>query len=203
VVDSGGQLKRVFDAIDFAKKEDLNVMISTLPHRKSYLEIPEIIQFCKDKKIDEFRMQPLMPLGRGDTNYDDLRIDDSQYNLLKKLLTKENSDILKTEWGDPVDHFFMLQEVSYSPSITINAYGNILISPYLPFSIWDLNLRTFNEFISEKMPEKALKNQTVLKAISSIISVNDMLGVNETIKEITKINERETISLENEILMEV
>lgn len=192
---SQGQLQKVFNAIDFAKNAGLKVMVSTLPHKMSYLQVPEIIKFCKEKKIDEFRMQPLMPLGRGDSNYEDLRISDDQYSNLKKLLAKESSDFFKVEWGDPVDHFFMLQEVPYIASLNINAFGEILISPYLPFSIWDLKSNSFNEFLTKEIPRKALQNEDVLEAISNIVSVDDMLGVNEAIQEITKLNERETIDL--------
>lgn len=171
-----GKLSLVFSAIEYAQKAGLRVMISSLPHQGSLAEFDAIIQFAIDNGLEELRVQPLMPLGRGSDAFEDLCISDKQYGDLRRKLLEANAsnNHLKIEWGDPIDHFYMLQEVSYVPVLNIDAYGNILLSPYLPIAIWNLKNNSMEEFLDLEIPTKALKHPLIQTVLSDMISVDDL-----------------------------
>lgn len=176
---TNGKLRKVFSAIEYAKHAGLRVMISSLPHTGSLSEFDRIIQFAVDSNLEELRVQPLMPLGRGSLAFQDLCLSEKQYcEIRKKLLGADaDNERLKVEWGDPLDHFYMLQEVDYVPVLNIDAYGNILLSPYLPIVIWSLRNGSMREFINQDIPAKALLHPAIKEVLSDMLSVND-LGVN-------------------------
>ena len=145
VRDSGGRLNKVLEAIEMARDHGFRVMIACLPHKYNLSEIDDILRYCDTHGVEELRFQPLMPLGRGEDSFDDLKLSDSEYALLQDKIKKYEpaNPRFSLEWGDPIDHFFMLQEIEYVPQLTINAYGEILATPYLPITIWDLRKRSF------------------------------------------------------------
>ena len=177
---SNGCLSKVFEGIINAKESGLEVSIATLPHKKSLNEFEKIIDYCHDNGLYELRAQPLMPLGRGKENYMGLALSWEEYEELKNIFKKKDFELKnkssRTEinWGDPVDHYFMLQEVDYLPFLTINAYGEIEITPYLPFTIWDLKEEGLPEFIEKRIPEKVLAHPLIKKYISRVYSIEDM-----------------------------
>lgn len=170
VRNTNGKLEKVFSAINYASNADLDVMIATLPHKMSYPEFDEIIDFCEDNGIVELRAQPLMPLGRGKENYNHLRLSPDEYeSIRRKLKARQNSTQgLRLEWGDPVDHFYMLQEVEYIPMVTVNAYGEFVCSPYIPITIWDYHEGGIAGYIENRIPEKALEHPMLREILSSI-----------------------------------
>lgn len=173
---TNGKLHKVFSAIEYAQEAGLRVMISSLPHTGSLPEFDRIIQFAADNNLEELRVQPLMPLGRGADSFRDLCLTESQYSELKKKLLNASSSCgnLKVEWGDPIDHFYMLQEVDYVPVLNIDAYGNVLLSPYLPIVIWNLRNRTMREFVDLDIPTKALRHPMIESVLADMVSVEDL-----------------------------
>ena len=177
---SNGQLSKVFEGINNAIEAGLEVSIATLPHKKSLYEFESIIDYCHDNNLYELRAQPLMPLGRGKENYEELALTSEEYDILKDIFKKKEVELgnkgSKTaiNWGDPLDHYFMLQEVNYLPFLTINAYGEMEVTPYLPFTIWDLKEKGLSEFIEMRIPEKVLVHPIINKYVSRVYSVEDM-----------------------------
>ncbi|MGT9147114.1 radical SAM protein [Enterococcus devriesei] len=205
---SHGKLSKVFDAIKYAQDAGLDVMLSSLPHKKNFNQIQSMIEFCIANNIVEFRMQPLMPLGRGDLNFNELCLSDSEYQQVQSILKTNTGRMtysgqeLKIEWGDPMDHFFMLQEVPYISSLNISAYGDITISPYLPFSIWNLSKSTFASFIENQIPERALLNSRVIQTINEMMTVNDLAVMSHRMNKIENISNREALDISKEIICE-
>lgn len=177
---SKGRLSKVFEGIHNAMNAGLEVSLATLPHKKSLFEFENIIDYCHENNIYELRAQPLMPLGRGKENYDELALTDDEYDMLKSILKKKEKELADNgsrtsiHWGDPLDHYFMLQEVDYLPFLTINAFGEMVVTPYLPFTIWNLKEKSLSEFFKMKFPEKVLLHPLVHKYISSVFLVEDM-----------------------------
>lgn len=173
---SGGRLHKVFDAVDYALDAGFRVMAACLPHKGNFNEIDSIIDFCAEKGIEEVRFQPLMPLGRGEESYSDIVLSTTQYSALQEKIQAGDLRYPNTNavWGDPIDHFFMLQEVDYLPHLSINAHGEIVLSPYLPITIWNLKKHTLQEYITQRIPEKCLKHPLVTKVLEDIVSVEDL-----------------------------
>ena len=172
---SGGQLHRVFSAIDVAIDRDFKVMVSILPHRQNIEEFHKIIDYCASVGVSEVRVQPLMPLGRGESNYTRLCLSASDYDTLASLLASYRSRAdIKVIWGDPIDHFLMYQEEGRIPQLMVNAYGEVLISPYLPISIWDLKKRSLIEYLELEIDKIALEHPIVKRCLNKIISVDDL-----------------------------
>lgn len=172
---TGGKLPLVRKAIDMARGSGLRVLLSALPHKRSLDEFDEIIAFAESRGVEELRVQPMMPLGRGKAAFDDVRLSDKEYAELKKKLGIANgANGMRIEWGDPIDHFYMLQEVEYVPVLNVDAYGNILLSPYLPVSIWNLRSCGMEGFLNADIPRKALKHPVVRSVIADIFSVEDL-----------------------------
>lgn len=196
---SSGQLYKVKQAIDYALKAGLNVIASALPHKKSLSEFPLIIDYCASKGLSELRIQPLMPLGRGENNYDALCLSPEDQHSLAALLKEKNPlyQDLEITWGDPIDHYFMFEEVGYIPNITINAQGQIIACPYLPFSIWNLRNRTLDEYLELKIPSKALRHPAIKSCVEGIASVEDMTSKREGLPYL---NLDEALDLSQEII---
>lgn len=173
---SEGGLSKVKNTIRAAVAAGFNVMVSALPHSKNLNEFEQIIDFCSEAGVSELRVQPLMPLGRGEENYDRLRISDEQQASLSKILQRANNihQKMTITWGDPLDHFFAFEELGYIPQIAINAQGEVLVSPYLPFSIWRPLERPLSEYIRLGISSSALKHPLVREAIGRFFDVSDL-----------------------------
>lgn len=171
---SAGKLHKVFDAIKYAKNSGLTVVISSIPHRKNFSEFQALINLCDELGVSELRVQPLMNLGRGEKNYEYLSLMPEENESIATLLASNaNSTKTRLIWGDPVDHFYMYRELKYIPQICINAFGEIVLSPYLPITIWNLRKYSLNEYFDLNIPVHALKHETIKNLISEIHDISD------------------------------
>lgn len=171
---SSGKLYKVFDAIKYAKNSGLTVVISSIPHRKNYAEFQNLINLCDELEVSELRVQPLMKLGRGENNYKQLSLTPKENESIATLLaSKRNSMKTRLIWGDPIDHFYMYRELKYVPQICINAFGEIVLSPYLPITIWNLRKYSLKEYFDLNIPVHALKHETIKNLISEIHDISD------------------------------
>ena len=171
---SAGNLHKVFDAIKYAKNSGLTVVISSIPHRKNFSEFQALINLCDELGVSELRVQPLMNLGRGEKNYEYLSLMPEENESIATLLASNaNSTKTRLIWGDPVDHFYMYRELKYIPQICINAFGEIVLSPYLPITIWNLRKYSLKEYFDLNIPVHALKHETIKNLISEIHDISD------------------------------
>lgn len=171
---SHGQLPQVIKAIRIATDNDIKVAIASLPHSRNIEEYPKIIDFCESLGISDFRAQPLMPLGRGERNYNELCLTPEQNDALAKYMSSRNATSpMQITWGDPVDHLFMYQETGRIPQVCINAFGEISVSPYLPITIWNLRKRPLQEYIDLEIDIYALQHPVVLNRLQSISGLSD------------------------------
>lgn len=180
VRNSKGKLSNVKQAIKIAVEEGFTVGVAVLPHRKNIHEIEQIIDFCEESNIFEVRFQPFMPIGRGLENKEEITLSKSEYENLKKIIdTKERAlrqkgSKFKIEWGDPMDHFFMIQEEEDLPYLNINAYGEILVSPYLPFVVWSLRNNILDEYLASKDLKKMLNLEIITETLSELTTVDSL-----------------------------
>ena len=67
----------------------------------------------------------------------------------------------------------MYRELKYVPQICINAFGEIVLSPYLPITIWNLRKYSLKEYFDLNIPVHALKHETIKNLISEIHDISD------------------------------
>ena len=177
---SRGRLNKVKEAIKIAKNNGIEVSIATLPHKKNIQEVPDIIDFCIDQNVKEFRMQPFMPTGRGYEHKDEICLDEDEYIELKEMLNSgkeraiQKKSRLNIQWGDPLDHIFMMQEYKEVPFLSVDAFGQVMLSPYLPFIIWDLKKFSLDEYFSQNISSRVFELPLIQNTLSQITTVNSL-----------------------------
>lgn len=155
------------DAIDNLLYAGCEVGVACTPNKKNLADIPQLIEFLHDKGIRDFRMQPIMRMGRA-KEIQDFYPTNQDYIHLIELLEKYRR-IYKNmivEWGDPTEHLGALSKGKWLKSIAINSYGDIMISPYIPISFGNIKEHSLQEYLDEGLAD-VVKND-VLKHIFSL-----------------------------------
>ena len=138
--------------------------------RKNFLEIMEL------------RVQPLMPLGRGNKNLENICPTDIQYRKLVNTINTINArnPSIKIVWGDPVDHLIRFPEHTELPMyyISIRANGDIVTSPYLPLVVGNIRNHSIEEYWNGGLYELWKKKIPCYMA-AFIKSVGDMGRITE------------------------
>lgn len=95
---------------------------------------------------------------------------------------KKRSLDIRIEWGDPVHHLLLIavESEAYYPSLSINAYGDINISPYIPICFGNVKKNSLVEYWNHGLSyaEKSLFYKEVCKTITS----SKNMDVSKTIK---------------------
>lgn len=173
-------VKRVKKAIEYAIEVGIQTGVAILPHKRNLSEIDDMIEYLIQAKVYDIRLQPFMPIGRGLDNFEEIKLTEDDYDYLKFLLLKWDKKLpmlnvsTRVQWGDPLDHFFLLQDTEALPYISVNAYGEVMLSPYLPFVLWNLKEKSLEEYLIDKIDKKALSLGLVKETLNKIISVEDL-----------------------------
>lgn len=148
-----GVFNKAIKAIEYLKKAELHVGVACTPTLKNIEEIDSILKLCEDLGVNNFRMQPLMPLGRAIDRLRGYIPTHKDYrNIANKLLKTKYENVafekMAVEWGDPVDHLIRFRQVlkGNNLSIGINAYGDITISPYIPVTLGNIKKYSLEEY---------------------------------------------------------
>lgn len=186
-----GSFDKAIKAITYLKEANLNVGVAFTPHKRNINQFEDVIKLCKNLGVNDFHVQPLMPLGRAIDNMKDVTLNYLEYkNMARKLqkLKYENIDgDMHFEWGDPVDHVmrFSSEEMRINPLIGINAYGSIYISPYLPISFGNIKKHSLSEYWSNGLTDAW--DLPITKELSRFIYDIDSLSLTHTNKKIPRI----------------
>jgi len=148
-----GSFNKAVNAIKSLVEAGLYVGVAYTPTLKNIPEIDEAIKLCEQLGVCEFRVQPLMVMGRAKRNLNGYIPTYRDYQILAtKLKQLQMQQIAKkgmnVEWGDPVDHLIRsnYRESGYNPFIGIDAYGYLRISPYLPLTFGNIRRHTILEY---------------------------------------------------------
>ena len=90
--------------------------VACTPSKVNIQEIDKLIDLCVSLGVNDFRMQPLMKMGRANT-IDQYFLNEYEYFKLRRLLIKKSAeygDIINIEWGDPLLHLANYAAVSYT-----------------------------------------------------------------------------------------
>ncbi|MDP4145194.1 MAG: radical SAM protein [Bacillota bacterium] len=140
--------------------------------------------------------QPLMFLGRAYRNLEEIKASNLQYRKLIKDIAEINSTdtTLKVTWGDPIEHLIRFRTISKHcvDHCTIQANGNIVISPYLPLVIGNIRKYSIYEYWNSGLP--GVWNFNIPKEMAkSVLSISDM---NKESNNMPKVFEEESLYID-------
>ena len=144
-----GSFERAKEALRILVDRGFYVGGACTPSKKNLNEIDEIIKIVEEIGVNEFRMQPLMRMGRA-KGMSEFFLDDKEYYKLSTKIKKyaiEKKDKLKIEWGDPIEHLLAMTSRFDLKYAAISAYGEIEISPYIPIVFGNLKKHSLEEYL--------------------------------------------------------
>jgi MoaA/NifB/PqqE/SkfB family radical SAM enzyme len=148
-----GVYSRVIAALESARKYDMDISIAFTPTAFNVTEISGLHAYLEQLSYNgkiEMRVQPLMPLGRGNKNAEEIEPTQAQYRILVNTINTLNQLGKKVhiEWGDPIDHLLRYPEHKSLPVyyVSIRSNGDIVASPYLPLVVGNFRNHSLEEY---------------------------------------------------------
>lgn len=152
-----GSYDKAISAITYLLKNGIQVATSFCPNKHNFLDISNTIDKMHDLGVKNFRSQPLMNLGRSRIYLKNEFLSFREYMKLKSILDKKQrnyNDGFEIEWGDPLAHLYYFSSLEEPiENIEISAYGDILISPYLPISFGNILNGSITDYLSAGLKE--------------------------------------------------
>lgn len=186
--------ERAINAIKILAAKNFYVGVACAPSKKNINEFERIIKLCFELGVNIFRVQPMMVLGRAHLIKEYLLDDYEYFELVETLdeLKKKYSPKMDIEWGDPIQHIEGYKIEEYNMNfLTINAFGDILGSVYLPIDFGNLKSNTLDKYFDAGLNKihhlKTMKKLVSLVNGSKNMDVHDInnklpqLGVDENI----------------------
>lgn len=180
-----GAFDKSIRGIRFLKENKIKVMVSCCPNKLNFASFLTYIDYLQNQMgVDCFRLMPLLPIGRAETECKDLFLNSYEYfNLVQKIIMlKKNAPNLNIEWGDPLEHLnlILLSKRKYPIVMSISSVGELTITPYIPIvlgtvrgddllSIW---LDGYN---------KIWTNKDILNIIRKVKNIYDLSQFGDTI----------------------
>lgn len=173
---------KAIEAIQYLKNAGFkNNAIAFCPTKWNIEELKDVVKICKKLGVVEIRIQPLMIIGRGAENAENIVPTAKQYiELLRTIeyFNQTEKDILLS-WADPLDHLFRMQHYNHMATsyVTIKANGNIMVSPYLPISVGNIRRHSFNEYWNNGL-SGVWNTKFIQESVKKISCINDMVENN-------------------------
>ena len=178
-----GAFERATNALKLLNEANVQTAASCVPTKMNYKEIGQIVQLCKELGVTQFRVQPLMLLGKAKKNLSEYVLNDKEYRKLcddlEELKYEYFDDDLIIEWGDPTQHLknFMSESIAKNVMLGINAYGFITASPYLPIYTGDLRKHSISEYIENNYKDHIQSN--LIRELSDMVKTPENMDVSE------------------------
>lgn len=168
-----GAYEKAVAAIKLAVEYGFKVAVSFCPNKINIYAVEDTCRLVKDLGANEFRLMPLILMGRGKQMIN-LRPSADEYMWLQQtiimLQKKYQSTNFNVSWGDPLDHIYRMPENYKNDmntySVEIRSDGKLSLSTYLPIVLGDLKkhslkeywLAGYNNIWGEKKIQKCIKN---------------------------------------------
>lgn len=153
-----GSYEKALDSLRIFKKSGFeSIGVAFTPTSFNTSELLEAFEICKEIGITEFRVQPLMLLGRGKKNLKDIMPSKIQYrNLVRDInFLKNTEENIKVDWGDPVDHLIRFRSVASHlyAFLVVQSNGDVVASPYLPISVGNIKKTSILTYWKKGLPK--------------------------------------------------
>lgn len=173
-----GSYEKAINAIKILVDKKFYVGVAFTPTKRNVSEVDDLIKLCENLGVNELRVQPIMKLGRA-KNIQDEFLDYVDYLKLSNKLKKANlNSPLRIEWGDPLQHIVggrsEIPKINY---LTIGAYGDLLVSPYLPVIFGNIRRHSIEEYINAGLLD--VWNFEFLRRLSKSIVSTETLDISD------------------------
>lgn len=177
-----GAFDKAVAAIRNLKNNDITVAVAFTPTQKNSKDICKLLDLCADLKVKYFRSQPLMLMGRG-KNLESKTLSNVEYFKLAEKIKKAKdlkkySDMI-IEWGDPLSHIKYFSNVvdHKLDCLNISAYGDIMLTPFIPVMIGNLKRYSIEQYIEAGIEN--IFNYKIIKDLLSLIDDWNKMQLNE------------------------
>jgi len=136
-----GAFDQAIRGLKLLQEEGMDVSVCTVAARSNVDRIPNILQLMRDLGVQHYRVQAVMPMGRGRTNSKDLRLSPARLKELVQYLDSRNISAssyeftLKPPPKQAVDYCQNGACAAATSKCAITAEGNVV--PCTPF--WGMN----------------------------------------------------------------
>lgn len=174
--------------------------VSCVPLSRNVNDVEKIIEMCDELGVESFRMQPLMQLGRAEGIDKEFVIQDGYVKIIDTIqryrsILRDRGSRLQLEWGDPIEHLITIGNGNTAlGSLHLSAYGEILVSPYIPLSIGSVRKHTFSEYLEANLLDDY--NTELIRKIVSLVQDEQSLDVHEVDSNIPAIFTGENLELD-------
>ncbi len=148
-----GAFEKAIDAIRLAAKKGFKVAVSFCPNKLNIYKIEETCKLVKELGAADFRIMPLLLMGRGKKMINMKPTADEYLWLQQKICTlkeKYQDNDFVISWGDPLDHLSRMPENNKNEmntySVEVRSDGKLLLCNYLPVVVGDLRKHALKEY---------------------------------------------------------
>ncbi|MBN1696423.1 MAG: radical SAM protein [Spirochaetales bacterium] len=172
-----GSFNKAIEAIKIFKTAGFDdVGVAFTPTNFNCHEASDVIALCRNLGVRDFRVQPLMCIGRAKTNMGNILPSNYQYRNLVKTLNESKTEYtdIKIEWGDPIDHLIRFRTVTQHLNVflVVQANGDIAASPYLPITIGNIKKHSILKYWKKGLP-KVWQFEPIKKIANNIKCMSD------------------------------
>ncbi|BDU83775.1 radical SAM protein [Clostridium perfringens] len=174
-----GSYEKAINAIKILVDKKFYVGVAFTPTKRNIHEIDDLINLCENLGVNELRVQPIMKLGRAKNIQDEFLEYIDYFKLGNKLKKANITSKMRIEWGDPLQHIIggrhEIPKINY---LTISAYGDLLVSPYLPITFGNIRRHSIKEYINKGLLN--VWNFEFLRKLSKLIDSTETLDISDT-----------------------
>jgi len=182
-----GSFEKAKNAIKYFKEAGFSsVGVAFSPTSFNWYELEDAYNLSVSLGATEFRVQPLMLLGRTLQQEDPLCPNPLHYRFIVKTIQKlQNQKRIRIEWGDPIDHLirFRSRLEHFGAFSNVQADGEIIVSPYIPLSVGNIRRHKFSEYWNAGLV-RAWEIPKIKEFASKIVSIEDMGKTDENVPKV-------------------
>lgn len=191
-----GSFEKAITAIKNLRKEGVKVGVACTPTKRNLDEVEELIDMLNEYGVMSFRMQPIMNLGRAKSieEFFPSKID---YIKLSRQLNSYSNDKrykINIEWGDPMEHIYAWSHGYKVRSLSISAYGDLMISPYIPISFGNILNHPLPQYIEAGI--STAYSLDGVKELIDLMSNKNELDINSFLDVVPKLYDADFIPMD-------
>ena len=129
------------------------VDVSMVPNQLNYRSLEEYAELCWSLGVNQVRLMPFLPSGRGRSVGRCLMLDEGQYFEFCRTLERLDQAYkgrLMFQWGDPIDHMRRMPRNAsfglHTYAMEIKANADLTLSTYLPVLVGNCKRHTLREY---------------------------------------------------------